>query len=405
MITPKDFYRKLDSLIEDIYKIEGIDMLPAVLSELVNFLGKDISISGGFLYEMDGDHYELIHATEQDAAKVPYLSVADDVVRLTLEHSCYIFNETNDLSHSAFCCQWDQVPAAFSVILEDKRWIFIFLLKPGWQREEIELSLNIVSKILNSRYSNRHFQNYIHQAELIQRSLLPKEFPKIEGFDIAGKSIPAEVVGGDLFDILTFDEDYFGIAIGDASGHGLPAALVVRDVVTGLRMGMEKHMKMTHTLNKLNNVIHRSRLSTSFVSLFYAEIETNGNMIYVNAGHPSPLRLKGDTVEEFPVGGLVLGPMPHVELKRGFKELVAGDAILLFTDGLIERINSNGEPYEVERLVNSVKKIIDRPASEIVEKILHEVYQFGNSTNWLDDVTFIVIKKLVKSIFQNESDS
>ena len=95
---------------------------------------------------------------------------------------------------------------------------------------------------------------------------------------IAGFSKPAELVGGDLFDYFNFDNEEFGVCIGDASGHGLPAALLVRDVVTGLRMGLEKQMKMVYTFKKLNNVIYRSVYSTRFISLFYAEIQKDGNL-------------------------------------------------------------------------------------------------------------------------------
>ena len=80
-----------------------------------------------------------------------------------------------------------------------------------------------------------------------------------------------------------------GLSIGDASGHGLPAALLVRDVVTGMRMGIEKELKVAHVFEKLNRVIHRSRLSSRFVSVFYGELEADGNLVYVNAGHQPPI--------------------------------------------------------------------------------------------------------------------
>jgi phosphoserine phosphatase RsbU/P len=139
--------------------------------------------------------------------------------------------------------------------------------------------------MLNYRLHAAVMKNNIQQAALIQQSLLPSSPPQITGYEIAAQSFPAEAVGGDFFDFTVFDNDVFSVAVGDASGHGLPAALMVRDVVTGLRMGVEKEMKMAESLQKLNNVIHRSALSSSFVSLFYGEIESNGNLFSVNAGH------------------------------------------------------------------------------------------------------------------------
>ena len=93
------------------------------------------------------------------------------------------------------------------------------------------------------------------------------------GYDLAARSVAADEVGGDFYDFEDFGSDMLGVSIGDASGHGLPAALLVRDVVTGLRMGIEKELKVAHVFEKLNRVIHRSRLSSRFVSVFYGELE------------------------------------------------------------------------------------------------------------------------------------
>src|SRR5207244_2120194 len=121
------------------------------------------------------------------------------------------------------------------------------------------------------------------------RSLLPDEPPELRGCDIACRSVAAEEVGGDFYDFMAFGEEILMVAIGDASGHGLPAALLVRDVVTGLRMGIEKDLKMGYVFGKLNRVVNRSRLSSRFVSVFFGEIEPAGDMIFVNAGHEPPL--------------------------------------------------------------------------------------------------------------------
>ena len=168
------------------------------------------------------------------------------------------------------------------------------------------------------------------EAAEIQRSLLADEPPVFPGFDVACRSVATEEVGGDFYDFHGLGDDILGFAIGDASGHGLPAALVVRDVVTGLRMGIEKDLKIAHVFAKLNRVIHRSRLSSRFVSVFYGELEADGNLVYVNAGHPPPILFfrhpqpgqPGD--QELSVGGTVVGPLPEVRFRRGFARLRPG---------------------------------------------------------------------------------
>ena len=395
--NPKDFYRKLDTFLSEIYHIVSENILSVVLKELVNFLGKDLNIQNGRLYELDVDRFVLIQCINLDesCSQDKTLPLDNEAVQLVLQNGSYIFNDPHLILLIESKTKCDLLtPVAFFVQREDQIWMFVFELQQGWDREEIDFSLNTIRKVLNARISSEIFQNYLHQAELIQRSLLPKSPPKIEGFDIAGKSISTDIVGGDLYDFIEFDKETFGVAIGDASGHGLPAALLVRDVVTGLRMGLEKEMKLTRALEKLNRVIHRSTLSTSFISLFFGEIETNGNLVYSNAGHPPPLIVSGYNIQTLDQGGFVLGPMPEVKLKRGFAFLNPGSVLILYSDGLIERLNRYGVPFEIERLTKTVLEYQHLSAEELVNLIIDSAYNFGNKSKWKDDVTVVAIKNV-----------
>ena len=398
--NPKEFYRKLDAFLSEIYQVGSENVISTVLKELVNFLGKDLHIANGRLYELDVEHFALLHSINLDdsAGLDKILPLEDEAVQLVLKHGCYIYNDPRPRLKIQSRNKADTLtPAAFFVQKEDQTWLFVFELQPGWEREEIDFSLNTIRKVLTARISSETFRNYLYQAELIQKSLLPKKAPKIKGFDIAGKSISTDIVGGDLYDFIEFDDDTFGVAIGDASGHGLPAALLVRDVVTGLRMGLEKEMKLTRVLEKLNRVIHKSTLSTSFISLFYGEIETNGMLVYSNAGHPAPLLVSGLNVQSLEQGGYVLGPMPEVKLKRGFATLNPGSVLVLFSDGLLERLNPYGIPFEIERLTKVVLEYQHLSADELTNLIIESAYNFGSKSKWKDDVTVVVVKRLKDS--------
>ncbi|MBN2011248.1 PP2C family protein-serine/threonine phosphatase [candidate division KSB1 bacterium] len=393
MFNPKDFYRKLDSILTEIYTAKSTDVLPTVLNTLLDFLGTDLHIVDGRIYEDNGGCLDLIFST--GSRKYPeHIPMTDPGINLIIQHGCFIFNEPDDLKNTLVNAKTHTTPAAFELNYEEHHWFFVFELDFGWERDEIQFSLNTIRKVLFSRLSSEQFQNYISQAEMIQRSLLPTKAPAIENLDIAGRSVPTEIVGGDLYDYMEFDKTHLGIAIGDASGHGLPAALLVRDVVTGLRMGVEKHLKMTYAIERLNRVIHRSRLSTSFISLFYAEVESNGTVIYVNAGHPPPLLIGNDGFDELNVSGLVLGPLPDIQLKRGFRALEPGDILVLYTDGLIERTNALGEQFGIGNLKNVVFDHRNKPARDIVAAIFDAAQKFGNDSKWLDDVTAVVVKKI-----------
>ena len=157
-------------------------------------------------------------------------------------------------------------------------------------------------------------------------------------------------MGGDFFDFIPVTDRIHGIAIADASGHGLPAALQVRDVYTGLRMGVARDFKIVRTVERLNRIIHQSRMTTKFVSLFYGEIEEEGNLIYVNAGHPPPLHFHSKGVTTLKQTGMVLGPSATASYSRGFLALEPGDALLLYTDGMTEASDPKGREFGIERL-------------------------------------------------------
>ena len=397
MLEPKTFYRKLDSLLNKIgQEKSGKDFLFTIVSELEKTFGTDLNIGNGRIYEERENEYVLISTINKQSkhvmSQIPFDSEA---LQALLKSKTYIFDDPSlTIDKSINTLGEYRIPAAITVRSSEDRWIFVFELKSGWVREEIEFCLNAVRTVLNYRLTSESATNEMQQAAHIQQSLLPASVPEFPGFDIAGKSVPAELVGGDLFDYYTFDTDVCGICVGDASGHGLPAALLVRDVVTGLRMGLEKHFKMVYTFKKLNTVIHRSVYSTSFVSLFYGEVEKNGNILYVNAGHPAPLLFDNNNITELESTGLVFGALPEIDLLRGHAFIKPGNVLVLYTDGILERVNNKLEEFGSERLKKIVVDNLDKSANEIMEIIFEASHVFGNSKKWEDDATVVVIKRI-----------
>jgi sigma-B regulation protein RsbU (phosphoserine phosphatase) len=240
---------------------------------------------------------------------------------------------------------------------------------------------------------HRELEDAFEQARAIQTSLLPASPPRFGEFDIAAFSRPARRVGGDLYDLIALDDESIGIAVADASGHGLPAALQARDVVTGLRMGVERDLRLTRTIEKLNRVIHRSGLSSRFVSLVFAELEQNGNLLYVNAGHPPPLLCDDTGVHELTVGGALLGPVAEARYKMGFAHLDRGAVLLLYTDGLIERMNTAGEIFGNERLRDWLPAQRDVPAGAALDDLSRTLDAFAGRAAAEDDTTAVFVSR------------
>jgi len=237
----------------------------------------------------------------------------------------------------------------------------------------------------------------IYQSKEIQVSLLPYEDPSFEGFDISGATRPAEIVGGDLYDFISINPKILGVAIGDATGHGFTAALQARDAVIGLRMGISEDVKMVKVLERLNRIIHRSHLTSRFVSLFYMEIENTGQAIYSNAGHTTPYYYRAKKKRFYPLteGGIVLGPTSEAHYARGFIKLHPGDGVIMVTDGITEAVNETGEEYGEKRVLDYVRDHIGRlSARELVSGLLESVAEHAAEDLYTDDRTVVFVRRL-----------
>jgi sigma-B regulation protein RsbU (phosphoserine phosphatase) len=140
-------------------------------------------------------------------------------------------------------------------------------------------------------------------------------------------------------------------------------------------------------------VIHRSNLSSRFVSVFYGEIETGGNIVYVNAGHPPALLFSGERVLELATGGTVVGPLPEARFRHGLARLESGDVLVLCTDGILERRNRAGDFFGQEGLQAVVREARAETAAVIVERVFEAARRFGTRREWDDDATLVVLRR------------
>jgi sigma-B regulation protein RsbU (phosphoserine phosphatase) len=156
---------------------------------------------------------------------------------------------------------------------------------------------------------------------------------------------------------------------------------------------VERDFKITRTVERLNRIIHESRLTTRFVSLFYGEIEDNGSLMYVNAGHPHPLHFHGSSVTPLIQTGLVLGPTANATYSRGYRRLEPGDALLLYTDGMIEAHGADGAEFGVGRLIKAFLDLRDLPCDEISRALIKRVGEYAGGGEPEDDRTVVVLKR------------
>lgn len=402
MATAKLLYRRLDALFGGLKtKKAQPKLLEAFLEDAFSTLREDLRLRAALLYVERRDSFDLVKwAGEPGAPLAEALEPARTPLAEVIRHRVYIFPDPEAPGSPHRLGLLPRAAAAALVIgRRPNRYAMMFLLAEGWQQEELDFALNTIRAALDARLVDARVRGSFREAAEIQQSLLIDEPPDFPGFDMAARSLAAEEVGGDFYDFHDLGDGMLGLAIGDASGHGLPAALLVRDVVTGLRMGVEKELKVAHVFEKLNRVIHRSRLSSRFVSVFYAELEKDGNLVYVNAGHQPPIlffdrphALPSDV--ELTVGGTVIGPLPESRFQRGFAQLRAGEVLVLCTDGILERRDGSGEFFGTERLRAVVRENLVCSAQEILDRLFAASASWGGDRPWEDDATLLVVKRL-----------
>jgi sigma-B regulation protein RsbU (phosphoserine phosphatase) len=363
--------------------------------EIVVRFGEELFLDNGRLYEESGGGYSLVHGLRSRDPGAVGLRIPHDYppLQLLVEHKVFIFDPTVPGQSPELEARLGGLESAAFLVDGEPGHIFAYGLRPGWQRDDLDFALNTLRNAIDLRVTVYGLQTDIEQAAEIQRSLLPETAPELTGFTLAARSIPATRVGGDFYDFLSSDPDEVVVAVGDASGHGLAAALLARDTVTGIRMGAERSLKATEIVRRLNRVIARSALSSRFVSLFYADLESNGNVFYVNAGHPAPWIVGDRGVRRLPVGGSILGPVEGQRFRRGWAHVDRGDVMVIATDGLLERMDAAGDMFEDARVEAILQDMHGQPASRILEKLLGDAKRHGGRKPWQDDTTVVVLSR------------
>jgi sigma-B regulation protein RsbU (phosphoserine phosphatase) len=393
-----DYKQILNQVEKTLEQIETTSVTSTTIEQIAETIATnfrdELGITGGRVYEArDDDTFELVGrfgiAHEGELGIV----VPRDYkpVELVLENGIVVM-DARDPGYDPVLEQRLGARRFAAIAVGDQKYILSFNVPPDRPRDAILYALNLVRYAINQKLRSERYESLIGEAQRIQQSILPQRIPQYQGFEIYGKTVPAEIVSGDFYDFIPVSDNILGLAIADGSGHGLPAALVVRDIYMGLRMATDRDFKIIRTLEKLNHIIHRSRLTTKFVSLFYGELETGGILIYTNAGHNPPFALQGKRVEFLRNGGPVLGPTPDATYTRGFVKLNPGDLLCLYSDGIVEAHDRKDREFSLDRLVQIVKSKRHDRAQDIVSHVLKRVARWGRVGE--DDRTIVIVKAI-----------
>lgn len=260
----------------------------------------------------------------------------------------------------------------------------------------------------NARLEERaRIEQELRTAQLIQHSLLPKDVPTLPGWQIAPYYQPAREVGGDLYDFLTFEDGRLGLVIGDVSGKGVPAALVMATTQSMLRAAAQATVSPGEVLARVNELLCVDMPPNLFVTCFYAILDpVSGRLHYANAGHDLPYRQYSGGVSELRATGMPLGLMPGMRYEENEATLASGDSVLFYTDGLVEAHNARRDMFGFPHLMELLREHLC--STTLIDSLRHELATFtGSDWEQEDDVTMLVLHRvsLVENVKQGEDDN
>ncbi len=236
----------------------------------------------------------------------------------------------------------------------------------------------------------------VRLAATIQMDLLPKTPPVVPGYDIAGVSIPAQLVGGDAYDFIPVDDTHLAVCLADVSGKGLPASLLMANVQATLRGQTLASPTAAVCVQRANKLLHQSTSSDKFVTLFYSRLDTtNHTLTYCNAGHDNPFHFSGPGApQRLATGGLVLSIMEDFPYQEEVIRLSPGDVVVVYSDGITEAVDPRQVQFGDKKIESVVAERRALGAAGIIDAIIGAVREHAGTAPQADDMTIVVIKRL-----------
>jgi sigma-B regulation protein RsbU (phosphoserine phosphatase) len=251
------------------------------------------------------------------------------------------------------------------------------------------------ARLYQEEQALQRLQEEMQVAREIQIDLLPKSNPEVHGYQVAGTSIPAKDVGGDYYDFIRIDDNHLAFCLGDISGKGIPAAILMSNLQATLRGQTLLSKDCSECVSFANDILYHNTAPNKFATLFYAILDNSNNQItYCNAGHNEPFHItEQNKISKLSTGGIIVGIQPSMPYEQATISLEMGDLLVVFSDGITEAMNINEEEFGEEKLQSVLIKNKNESAEKLIQIILKEVKHHAGNEPQMDDMTIIVIKR------------
>lgn len=255
------------------------------------------------------------------------------------------------------------------------------------------------ARLVDARLEQERLERELALASEIQQSLQPTAPPQVPGYELQGISFPCYEIGGDYYDFIKREDGRLIIALGDVSGKGTAAALLMSSLHAAIHAQTGSHDSLVDTICAVNRYLADSIPSNRFVTLFCAELDPeSGALSFLNAGHNPPLIVHAaGTVEQLASGGLPLGIKRDADYREGRTQLQWGDVLVIYSDGVTEATSPSGEEFGPTRLYEVVSRNVEASASGIRDRIESALTKFSQGTRAADDITLVIVKRQAES--------
>jgi len=228
----------------------------------------------------------------------------------------------------------------------------------------------------------------------VQKKLFPSHIPKIQGYQLAAINIPARETSGDLYDFVQLDDGKIAFCVGDVSGKGLPAALIMANLQSLLHTFPQFNSSPSYCVKQANRIIQKATADGKFITLFFGILDPVNHIItYTNAGHENPFFIRDGFCERLSEGGLPAGIFENSVYDEAEIILKAEDILVIFSDGIADATNVNGHFFSEDRLQQLILKHSEKPPQKLIEIIRREVINFSGDEPQFDDITLCIIKR------------
>jgi phosphoserine phosphatase RsbU/P len=276
----------------------------------------------------------------------------------------------------------------------DIRLLEALAAQTGLALENSRLTAAIAAEIADREKAKRELEI----AREVQQRLFPQEYPPIPGLEYAGSCRPALGVGGDYYDFISLPDSHLGIAIGDVSGKGVPAALLMATLRAYLRgQTVRGNSDLAAMMAHLNTLVYESSAANRYATFFYGQFEPGTRVFrYVNGGHNPPIVLRGDgeTLVRLDTGGPAVGLLPSCTYAQGQVTLAPGDVLVAFTDGISEAMDATDTDWGEERLIEAIQSNRDLGPQDLITRIVCAADAFVAGAPQHDDMTVVAVRSV-----------